>query len=56
MCAMAVPMCVLFEGAVAIAIIHDRRKASRLASQLIEELSSDLDRSELDTTSSNPAR
>ena len=31
MCAMAVPMCLLFEGAVVIAIIHDRRKANRLA-------------------------
>ena len=27
MCAMAVPMCLLFEGAVVIAVIHDRRKA-----------------------------
>jgi len=29
MCAMAVPMCVLFEGAVLFAAIHDRRKARR---------------------------
>jgi sec-independent protein translocase protein TatC len=31
MCAMAVPMCILFEAAVVIATIHDRRQASRLA-------------------------
>ncbi|SOD73891.1 Sec-independent protein translocase TatC [Jatrophihabitans sp. GAS493] len=31
MCAMAVPMCVLFEVAVLVAVIHDRRKAKRLA-------------------------
>jgi sec-independent protein translocase protein TatC len=30
MCAMAVPMCLLFEGAVVIATIHDRRKARRV--------------------------
>jgi sec-independent protein translocase protein TatC len=31
MCAMAIPMCVLFEAAVVIATVHDRRKAHRLA-------------------------
>jgi sec-independent protein translocase protein TatC len=30
MCAMAVPMCVLFEGSVLFAVLHDRRKARRL--------------------------
>jgi sec-independent protein translocase protein TatC len=29
MCAMAVPMCLLFEGAVVFAVVHDRRKAAR---------------------------
>ncbi|HEV7203680.1 MAG TPA: twin-arginine translocase subunit TatC [Jatrophihabitans sp.] len=33
MCAMAIPMVVLFEGAVVIAVIHDRRKARRLAEE-----------------------
>ena len=31
MCAMAVPMCILFEAAVVIATVHDRRKARRVA-------------------------
>jgi sec-independent protein translocase protein TatC len=31
MCAMAIPMCLLFEGAVVFAIVHDRRKAARKA-------------------------
>jgi sec-independent protein translocase protein TatC len=31
MCAMAVPMVVLFEGAVLFAVVHDRRKARREA-------------------------
>lgn len=31
MCAMAAPMCVLFEGAVLFAVVHDRRKARRKA-------------------------
>ncbi len=31
MCAMAAPMCILFEGAVLFAVIHDRRKARRKA-------------------------
>jgi sec-independent protein translocase protein TatC len=34
MCAMAIPMCVLFEGAVVFAIVHDRRKAARKAATL----------------------
>jgi sec-independent protein translocase protein TatC len=29
MCAMALPMCLLFEGAVLFAVVHDRRKARR---------------------------
>ena len=31
MCAMAVPMVLLFEGAVLFAVVHDRRKARRAA-------------------------
>ncbi|MBV9593624.1 MAG: twin-arginine translocase subunit TatC [Actinobacteria bacterium] len=31
MCAMAIPMCLLFEAAVVIAVVHDRRKAQRRA-------------------------
>ena len=31
MCAMAAPMCILFEGAVLFAVVHDRRKARRKA-------------------------
>jgi sec-independent protein translocase protein TatC len=31
MCAMAIPMCLLFEGAVVFATVHDRRKAARKA-------------------------
>ncbi len=41
MCAMAVPMVLLFEGAVAFAIVHDRRKARRKA--LAEARTEDLD-------------
>jgi sec-independent protein translocase protein TatC len=37
MCAMAIPMVLLFEGAVAVAIVHDRRKARREASERAEE-------------------
>jgi sec-independent protein translocase protein TatC len=29
MCAMAIPMCLLYEGAVLFATVHDRRKARR---------------------------
>jgi sec-independent protein translocase protein TatC len=36
MCAMAVPMVVLFEGAVQVAAIHDRRKARREAAERAE--------------------
>jgi sec-independent protein translocase protein TatC len=36
MCAMAIPMVVLFEAAVAIAIVHDRRKARRQAAERAE--------------------
>jgi sec-independent protein translocase protein TatC len=38
MCAMAVPMCLLFEGAVVIAVIHDKRKAARKALDRAEDL------------------
>jgi sec-independent protein translocase protein TatC len=37
MCAMAVPMVLLFEGAVLFAVIHDRRKARRKAEERAEE-------------------
>jgi sec-independent protein translocase protein TatC len=33
MCAMAIPMVLLFEGAVAISVVHDRRKARRKAAE-----------------------
>jgi sec-independent protein translocase protein TatC len=33
MCAMAIPMVLLFEGAVAVATVHDRRKARRKAEE-----------------------
>lgn len=36
MCAMALPMVVLFEGAVLFAVVHDRRKARRSAEQVAE--------------------
>ncbi len=36
MCAMAMPMVVLFEVAVLIAIVHDRRKAQRQAAERAE--------------------
>jgi sec-independent protein translocase protein TatC len=37
MCAMAIPMVLLFEGAVLYAVIHDRRKARRKAEERAEE-------------------
>jgi sec-independent protein translocase protein TatC len=37
MCAMAIPMALLFEGAVLFAVVHDRRKARRKAAQEAEE-------------------
>src|SRR4051794_1927433 len=37
MCAMALPMVLLFEVAVGIAVLHDRRKARRLAAERAEE-------------------
>jgi sec-independent protein translocase protein TatC len=37
MCAMAVPMVILFEGAVFLAVVHDRRKAKRKAEERAEE-------------------
>ena len=37
MCAMAVPMCVLFEGAVLFAVVHDRRKARRAVEATLDD-------------------
>ena len=37
MCAMAIPMVLLFEGAVVFAVVHDRRKARRVAAERAEE-------------------
>jgi sec-independent protein translocase protein TatC len=48
MCALAVPMCVLFEGAVLIAWRHDKRKASREDAEFFRNLSDD-EASPLDT-------
>jgi sec-independent protein translocase protein TatC len=36
MCAMAVPMVLLFEGAVLVAVVHDRRKERRKAAERAE--------------------
>ncbi len=33
MCAMAVPMCLLYEAAVIVAVVHDKRKARRKAAE-----------------------
>ena len=41
MCAMAVPMCLLFELAVVIAVFHDRRKAKRIAAAEAAKLPDD---------------
>lgn len=44
MCAMAVPMCVLFEGSVLFAVVHDRRKQHRVeASVLPDDVASVID-------------
>ena len=44
MCAMAVPMCILFEGAVLFAVVHDRRKARRvLAATPPDDVASTID-------------
>lgn len=51
MCALAVPMCALFEGAVLFAFVHDRRKARREAAESFHELPDDV-ASPLDTTPS----
>ncbi|HEY9474661.1 MAG TPA: twin-arginine translocase subunit TatC, partial [Mycobacteriales bacterium] len=42
MCALAVPMCVLFEGAVLFAFVHDRRKARREALESFHDLDDDV--------------
>lgn len=49
MCALAVPMALLFEGAVLFAFIHDRRKARREAVESFHDLPDDV-ASPLDTT------
>jgi sec-independent protein translocase protein TatC len=51
MCALAVPMCALFEGAVLFAFVHDRRKARREAADPLHDLPDDAT-SPLDTTPS----
>jgi sec-independent protein translocase protein TatC len=44
MCAMAVPMCLLFEAAVLFAVVHDRRKARRsVAEAPDDDVASDVD-------------
>ena len=43
MCAMAVPMVVLFEGAVLFAVLHDRRKARRKAEAAAQARANALD-------------
>ena len=42
MCALAVPMCALFEGAVLFAFVHDRRKARREAAESFHDLDDDV--------------
>ena len=48
MCAMAIPMVLLYEGAVVYAIGHDRRKAKRKAAERAEEPLDDLTPSTVD--------
>ncbi|MGH8861204.1 MAG: twin-arginine translocase subunit TatC [Jatrophihabitantaceae bacterium] len=48
MCAMAVPMVLLFEGAVLFAVVHDRRKARRVAEERGEEHLEDDEASSVD--------
>jgi len=48
MCAMAIPMVLLFEGAVLFAIVHDRRKAQRKALEATQEHPDDLTPSQVD--------
>jgi sec-independent protein translocase protein TatC len=48
MCAMAVPMVLLFEAAVIIAILHDRRKAKRQAAEQAQATLDDAVASEVD--------
>jgi len=48
MCAMAIPMVLLFEGAVLFAILHDRRKAQRKALEATQEHPDDLTPSQVD--------
>ena len=48
MCAMAIPMVLLFEGAVVFAVVHDRRKARRKAAERAETHLDDDVASEID--------
>lgn len=52
MCALAVPMVILFEGAVVIARFHDKRKAARVAADNFHDIPDD-EASPLDRTPSN---
>ncbi len=42
MCMLAIPMCLLFEGAVLVAFLHDRRKARREAAESFHDLPDDV--------------
>jgi sec-independent protein translocase protein TatC len=42
MCMLAVPMCLLFEGAVLVAFVHDRRKERRRAAESFHDLPDDV--------------
>jgi sec-independent protein translocase protein TatC len=48
MCAMAIPMVLLYEGAVQVATVHDRRKARRLAAERAEPHLDDVVPSDVD--------
>jgi sec-independent protein translocase protein TatC len=48
MCAMAIPMVLLFEAAIQIAVVHDRRKQRRLAAERAEPHPEDDVASEID--------
>jgi len=55
MCMLAIPMCLLFEAAVLVAWVHDRRKERREAAESFRDLPDDV-ASPLDTTPSPPDR
>ena len=54
MCAMALPMVLLFEGAVLFAVVHDRRKARRKAAEQVVETLDDDQPSVIDPRPSAP--